>query len=780
MSFLSGSVLWNLLWIIPLILIVAVAGSVRRTRLLRKMFGSDERIERFSNASRGKRVFRIILLSLVVLLLAVAAARPSWGRQVRQDTSNGRDLLVLFDVSRSMLSDDVKPSRMDHAKWLVREIVRKNPGDRFGLIAFAGESFLICPLTVDRASFIQLVDDLDTDTIPIGGTNVQLALEEAVKAFKGAQGTHKAVILITDGDELTGRGASVVGDLANAQIPVFAVGVGDPSNPAVIRVPGEDGKLRILTDRDGNPVKSPLNEPQLTELARRTGGIYVRSTAAYSGLDELETRIKMLDRKESENSVSMFRPIERPAYPLAVAAILLAIFFCVSETRPRSVQTLIAFAALLLFIAPADSHAQTASPAAQNQQAQTAAPADAGNMAEQGAPEPVKSASELYNSGLEQQQVEHDDEKARSFYERAIAASEKEPLVRASSYQNIGVISHLDARTSLQDAVDKLQAQDLNSAEKTVEEALTKLGRAEDLYRESMRSAADDASVIRNQQILLADRKQAEQLKKQIEELKKLMEQARQQTQQAHDQQQQENQQNEQQDQQDQQQSGEQDQQQQDQQSSQDQQQSEGQNQQQDQQQSEGQNQQDQQQSAQNQQQSGEQNQQQNQQDQQSAQDKTRQAEDAVSELEQKASEMNQDRQQQAAQEAREEIRKAREEQEQGNGEKAEEHLKNALDTLNQSQQDQQGEQEKQDEKGGDQGEQNEQEQQGEQDQQEHPDARANQSDTQNAPQDNTGDMEKQQAEAILDMMSKDELDYKDANRLQRPARLNNRVEKDW
>ena len=730
MSFLSGSILWNLLWIIPLILALAIAGGVRRTGFLRKMFGTDERAARFSNASPGKRVFRIILLALAILLLAVAAARPSWGKQVMHDTSTGRDLLVLFDVSKSMLSDDVKPSRMDHAKWLVREIVKKNPGDRFGLVAFAGESFLVCPLTVDRASFIQLVDDLDVDTIPVGGTNVQLALEEAVKAFEGAQGTHKAVVLVTDGDELTGRGASVVNDLTKAQIPIFAVGVGDPSNPAVIRVPDEDGKLRILTDREGNPVKSPLNEPQLTELARRTGGIYVRSTAAYSGIDELETRIRQLDRKESENAISAFRPIERPAYPLTAAIILLALFFCVSETRPRSIQTVLAFTALLLFTVPNESRAQTAPTPAQIQKTQTAAPATGETeKAETPAPEPVKSASELYNSGLEQQQVEQDNEKARSFYERAIAASEKEPLVRASSYQNIGVISHLDARSSLQGAAEKLRAQDLNSAEKAVGEALTRLNKTEELYRESMRSAAGDASVVRNQQILLADRKQAEEMKKQIEELKKLMEQARQQTQDAHDQQQQENQ---------------------------------HQDQQQDQQQ-----------------QSGEQNQQQ--QDQQSAQDKTRQAEETVSELEQKASEMNQDRQKQAAQEAREELQKAREEQEQGNGEKAEEHLKNALDTLNQSQQDQQGEQEKQDEKGGDQGEENEedQQQQGEQDQQEHPDARPNQSDMQNGQQD-MGDMEKQQAEAILDMMSKDELDYKDANRMQRPARLNNRVEKDW
>ena len=746
MSFLNGVILWNLLWIVPLILVLSLAGNARRNTILRKMFGTNERIAQFSNASRGKRVFRLLLLSGAILLTVVAAARPSWGKQVMQDTSTGRDLLVLFDVSKSMLSDDVKPSRMDHAKWLVRELVKKNPGDRFGLIAFAGESFLICPLTVDRTSFIQLVDDLDTDTIPIGGTNVQLALEEAVQAFKGAQGMHKAVILVTDGDELTGRGASVVGDLAKAQIPVFAVGVGDPSNPAVIRVKDERGQLRVLTDREGNPVKSPLNEPQLTELARRTGGIYVRSTAAFSGVDELETRIKMLDRKESEDSVSMFRPIERPAYPLAAALFLLALFFCVSETRPRAVQTAFVLAALLCLGFQPEIRAQAA-PAVQPVpvQGQAATTQDAADETEAPEPEPFRSPSELYNLGLDQQQVEHDDEKARTFYERAIAASEKEPLVRASAYQNIGVISHLDARTGLQDAMRKLQAQDLDGAEKGVGEALTVLNRAEDLYRESMRSHSGDASVIRNQQLLLADRKQAEELKKQIEELKKLMEQARQQTQQAHDQQQQENQQNQQSE--EQQQSGEQDQQQQEQ---------------------SGEEQQDQQQDQQ-QQQSGEQDQQ----NQQSAQDSASQAEQAVSELEQKASEMNQERQQQAAQQAKEEIQKAREEQERGNGEKAEEHLKNALDQLTQNQQDQQ-----QDD--GDSGEQDrqQQDQSGEERQDQQP-AEPRQESAQEAPQDQ-GDMDKQQAEAILNMMSKDEIDFKDANQTRQNGRLNNYVEKDW
>ncbi len=105
--------------------------------------------------------------------------------------------MVLFDVSNSMLAEDIKPSRLTHAKWVLRQLVEQNYGDRFGLVAFSGNAFLECPLTSDRTSFMQYIDDLDTSSIPLGGTNLQVALETAMEAFKAAEGNNRAIISLT-------------------------------------------------------------------------------------------------------------------------------------------------------------------------------------------------------------------------------------------------------------------------------------------------------------------------------------------------------------------------------------------------------------------------------------------------------------------------------------------------------------------------------------------------------------------------------------------------------
>jgi len=717
MSFLSGNMFWHLLWIIPLILAAAVAGGARRKDLLRKIFGSCERAAHFTDTSRGKRVFRTLLLVSAVLLLLAAAARPSWGKQDMLDglpeetrglaASDGHDLLVLFDVSKSMYSEDVRPTRMDHAKWLVRKIAESAPGNRFGLIPFAGEAFLVCPLTIDNANLFRILDDLDPGVIPVGGTNIQFALEEAVKAFQDSPGKHKAVILVTDGDELTGQSADVVDELKKAQIPVFAVGVGDPANPAAIRTPDKNGNLQFLRYRD-DPVKSPLNETQLKDLASKTGGFYIRSTTAHDGVDEIVRQIENLDMKESEEPASAFRPLEHPAYPLAAALILLAVFFCISETRPRPVQTVFLLAALILFSIPADARAQSAPAAEKDVKRQAEAPS-AGETPEEkvtAGPE-ERTPSELYNAGLEFQQEKHDYENARILYERAISASEKEPDIRASAYQNLGVISHLEARSSLKEAEEELQAQDYKAAEKTLLDAEQKLRRTEELYRESMRSGTNTAPAVRNQQMLLAELKQADRMnarieewKKKQEELKKLAEQAAKQTQQAHDRQQQENRRQEQRKQQEEETGKLMEQAQEKTREARDIQQQENRRQEQQDRNAEDieqameqarekireardiqqqENRRQEQQSGQDRQ-AGDESQQQ---DRQAAQESAREAEEAVSELEQSASEANQEAQEQAAKQALEEIQKAREEQRQGNGEKAEEHLTNALDELN-------------------------------------------------------------------------------------------------
>ena len=162
MSLLNGEILWNLLWVLPLFFLLFYTGWQRRNSLLKRFLGKRAEDPSYTSASKIRRFWRAVLLACALILLFVAAARPSWGVSIQPYTGQGRDIMVVFDTSRSMLAQDVRPSRLEHAKWLVRELVKMNPGDRFGLIAFAGQAFLECPLTIDKTSFLASLDDLSS------------------------------------------------------------------------------------------------------------------------------------------------------------------------------------------------------------------------------------------------------------------------------------------------------------------------------------------------------------------------------------------------------------------------------------------------------------------------------------------------------------------------------------------------------------------------------------------------------------------------------------------
>ena len=328
MHFIEAAFLWHLLWILPVFGLLAVFAWRRRVSLLTRLFGANA--ETHLNLSKPLRLLRISLLAAVVLLLALAAARPSWGVQILPSGGSGRDLLVVFDVSKSMLCKDVQPSRLEHGKWFVRELVKRSHGDRFGLVAFAGTAFLECPLTSDKTSFVQALNELDVESIPIGGTNIEIALGTALKAFTAAESGHCAVILVTDGDELSGDSSKTIDRARETKTPFFVVGVGDPSQPQIIQIPDENGSVKTIKDSSGEAVKSPLNEKALGALALQSGGIYVRSTSANPGLEEIARRVSGLVPKDYDQG-KQTRPIERFTYPLSGAFILLLIWLCISE-----------------------------------------------------------------------------------------------------------------------------------------------------------------------------------------------------------------------------------------------------------------------------------------------------------------------------------------------------------------------------------------------------------------------------------------------------------------
>ena len=333
MTLLNGEILWNLIWVLALCLLFYYAGAKKRAGIL-ALFPGKERAAspQFVRVSLPVRFWRMILFLGVIVLLFLAASRPAWGQKIMPYAGEGRDLLFVFDVSRSMLAEDVRPSRMEHAKYLVRQLVQKNPSDRYGLIAFAGDAFLECPLTIDKTSFLQTLQEFNTETIPLGGTNVEKALNSALRAFQAAEGTSRGVILLTDGDELTGDSSKLLSTLSRMKIPVFVMGVGDPSQPSIVQIREKDGSVKTLKDKAGNVVRVSLNEKKLAAIAAATGGIYVRSTTTYPGLDRIDGRIKALTKKTLDSG-KQTRPIERGIYPLLGAFILFCLWLFLSEKR---------------------------------------------------------------------------------------------------------------------------------------------------------------------------------------------------------------------------------------------------------------------------------------------------------------------------------------------------------------------------------------------------------------------------------------------------------------
>ena len=738
MRFLQPEVLWHLLWILPAMLVIFLISRRNTARILKTFLGSHAADPEYVLVSNGKKILRFLLLCGAVFFLVLAAARPSWGVQIQEMNGQGRDLLFVFDVSKSMLAKDVQPSRLLHAKWLVKELVKLNPGDRFGLIAFAGKGFLECPLTSDKTSFFQTLDELSIDSIPVGGTNIQEALATALRAFRAAETQHRAVVLITDGDELEGDSGKAVDEIVARKIPLFIAGIGDPSQPSIIQVPDGKGGVKTLTDSAGNVVNSPLNEKQLGTLAKRTGGIYVRSTAGDPGLQALEKRIRALAPQEYE-SVKATKPIDRFSYPLSIAGLLLLIWFGISE---RSVRR--GVAALLIVLGcsglplGAQSPAQSTTPEEPLKTQQTAPSA---------VPEAPVSPEEAFNRGVEAHE-KGDLPTASGAYEEALRTGTGEEEIRGRATQNLGVIAHTRARAELEQALQSVKGQNLDEAAKKVDSSLKSLNSAESMYRDSMRETVHREALARNQSILLADRGKAENLKKKIDELKKLQQQTRQQTQQAKNQQQKENQQK----------------------------------------QNSSQNQQ----GGDQQKQNSSQNQQggdQQKQDQPSARQMTEQAEKSAEDLQKKAQEMGQKNLAESAKQAKEELEKARQEQNQGKGESAEEHLKKALNALggeNSDKKDGRDSKQSEDRNDSSKDSQKDSKKDSQKDSEKNADKSSDQeirrpSQDPAGKQPEEGEMDKAQAASILEDMAKDEKDLRDAIKAYRKQRFKNVIPaKDW
>ena len=279
---LSNPYMLYLVWPVVLLVGIMVYGSLKRARILAR-FAAAKTLEVIVPGINPKlRWARVFLTCLALVCIVGAMAGPLAGFKWQTVEQKGVDLMVCVDCSRSMLAQDIKPTRLEQAKREVMDLMGMIQSDRAGLVAFAGKAILQCPLTLDHAAFNVFLNILDPDYLPVGGTDLAGAIETALSGFEQDVESEKAIILITDGDITTGDAFEMAKKAAAQGVKIFCMGVGSPGGAPV---PGSEGGFK--KDESGKIVISRVDEKGLEKLAAMAGGVYVRSVPGDSDIDRI-------------------------------------------------------------------------------------------------------------------------------------------------------------------------------------------------------------------------------------------------------------------------------------------------------------------------------------------------------------------------------------------------------------------------------------------------------------------------------------------------------------
>jgi Ca-activated chloride channel family protein len=312
-----------LIWFVP---VIGVAWHVLAgRRMAGRAFVSPAMAAKLAPApAAARRLWQLVLFMTGLVLALIAAARPQWGMHEETVYQRGRDLLVVLDVSRSMLARDVHPSRLGRAKVDLLDLVKELRGDRVGLLAFRGRPVLLCPLTTDYGFMAQTLEGVGVDSAPVGETDIGAAILEGLQMFDDDDSSHRALILISDGDDLAGKAMEAAAKAKQKGVAVFTVGFGSSEGAPI---PSAANKKQTVNFQ-GQEVVSKLNNTLLRELAEATGGAYVPVGLANVKLGDLyRNHLSRITARDLEET-SQRRYIERYQLFLVPAVLLfLAVAF---------------------------------------------------------------------------------------------------------------------------------------------------------------------------------------------------------------------------------------------------------------------------------------------------------------------------------------------------------------------------------------------------------------------------------------------------------------------
>ncbi len=418
--------------------------SARRSKAKLALFASPKLLPMLtSSVSKMKVSLKNILICLGMASLFIALARPQYGYKWEEVKAKGVDVVFALDTSKSMLAEDVKPNRLERAKLSILDAISKFGQDRIGLVAFSGQAFLQCPITLDYDAFRMSLEAVDTNIIQRGGTNISSAIDEAESAFADTV-NHKIIILISDGEDLEADAISKAKEAAGKGATLFCLGVGSASGEPV-PVRDELGRLAYVKDSSGKVITSRLNEDTLKKIAEASGGFYANLLP--DGMEKIcEEGVKKIPQMDLSAKMR-HQAIERFQIPLLAAFLLLAFETLVGTRkffphRARLKASRGAFLSVILLCAiilPNHLRAQ--------EKAEEAPPADeSSSAAVQGAKPEPKDARGLFNAAVENlESGKLEDAKTKNI--EAVKMS-KDLNLHSKAYFNNAVADYRQAKLS--------------------------------------------------------------------------------------------------------------------------------------------------------------------------------------------------------------------------------------------------------------------------------------------------------------------------------------------
>ena len=317
-----------LLFLIPVFFIIqAVVLKIRKRRI--RKFGDEVLVGRLMPSySRGKVWLRLVLFSIGFFFFVIGLSRPQIGAKLKEHETKGAEMMIVLDVSNSMLAEDYSPNRLERAKLAISRLVDKLRDDRIGLIVFAGNSFVQLPITTDYVSAKMFLNSISTESVPVQGTAIKYAINTTISSFSSQSSKCSPIILITVGENNDDDPVAAAAQAAEMGVRVFTIGVGSPEGKPIPM----DGEL--LTDKNGDIVVTRLDETVLQDVARAGNGVYVRAGNSEFGLNPVIDDIRKME-DEKYSSIVFEEYDEQFMYFLALAFALFAIEMLIGDRKPK-------------------------------------------------------------------------------------------------------------------------------------------------------------------------------------------------------------------------------------------------------------------------------------------------------------------------------------------------------------------------------------------------------------------------------------------------------------